>query len=63
MDPRGHHLALLGFIHAPFWFSVVAGGFVAAIFGLFIAIPVLRLGGDYLGIATLGSRRSSACSS
>ena len=26
----------------------------AAIFGLFIAIPVLRLGGDYLGIATLG---------
>ena len=41
-------------IHTPFWFSVVAGGFVAAIFGLFIAIPVLRLGGDYLGIATLG---------
>ena len=37
-------------IHTPFWFSVVAGGFVAAIFGLFIAIPVLRLGGDYLGI-------------
>ncbi len=27
---------------------------MAAIFGLFIAIPVLRLGGDYLGIATLG---------
>ena len=40
-------------IHTPFWFSVVAGGFVAAIFGLFIAIPVLRLGCDCLGIATL----------
>ena len=40
-------------IHTPFWFSVVAGGFVAAIFGLFIAIPVLRLGGDYLGAAAV----------
>ena len=50
-------------IHTPFWFSVVAGGFVAAIFGLFIAIPVLRLGGDYLASPRWGSRRSSACSS
>ncbi len=41
-------------IQTPFWVSVLAGGLVAAIFGLFIAIPVLRLGGDYLGIATLG---------
>lgn len=41
-------------LHTPFWFSVLAGGAVAAFFGLFIAIPVLRLGGDYLGIATLG---------
>lgn len=38
----------------PFFPAVVAGGIVAALFGLLIALPVLRLGGDYLGIATLG---------
>lgn len=37
-----------------FWVSVLAGGFVAAIFALIIGLPVLRLGDDYLGIATLG---------
>ena len=41
-------------MQAPFFVSVLAGGFVAAGFGLLIALPVLRLGGDYLGIATLG---------
>ncbi|MDO5562933.1 MAG: branched-chain amino acid ABC transporter permease [Synergistaceae bacterium] len=41
-------------MHAPFFVSVLAGGAVAAAFGLLIALPVLRLGGDYLGIATLG---------
>ena len=41
-------------MHAPFFVSVLAGGFVAALLGLLIALPVLRLGGDYLGIATLG---------
>lgn len=41
-------------IQTPFSVSVLLGGAVAAILGLFIAIPVLRLGGDYLGIATLG---------
>ena len=41
-------------LETPFWVSVLAGGLVAAIFGLLIALPVLRLGGDYLGIATLG---------
>lgn len=38
----------------PFWVSVLAGGFVAALFALVIGLPVLRLGDDYLGIATLG---------
>ena len=38
----------------PFWISVLLGGFVASIFALVIAVPVLRLGDDYLGIATLG---------
>ncbi len=41
-------------IHTPFWISVIAGGLIAAVFALFIALPVLRLGDDYLGIATLG---------
>lgn len=41
-------------MEAPFFVSVVAGGLMAALFGLIIALPVLRLGGDYLGIATLG---------
>ncbi|MCL1940000.1 MAG: branched-chain amino acid ABC transporter permease [Desulfovibrionaceae bacterium] len=34
--------------------AVVAGGLAAALSGLIIALGVLRLGGDYLGIATLG---------
>ena len=38
----------------PFWISVLLGGAVAALCALFIAVPVLRLGDDYLGIATLG---------
>ena len=38
----------------PFLLAVLAGGVAAAVSGLVIAIPVLRLGGDYLGIATLG---------
>ena len=41
-------------LEMPFWFSLLAGGAAAALFGLLIAMPVLRLGGDYLGIATLG---------
>ena len=41
-------------LSTPFWFSVLAGGFVASFFALLIAIPVLRLTDDYLGIATLG---------
>ncbi len=38
----------------PFLVAVVVGGIAASLVGLIIAIPVLRLGGDYLGIATLG---------
>lgn len=38
----------------PFWVSVILGGLVAALFAFIIAVPVLRLGDDYLGIATLG---------
>ena len=41
-------------LFTPFWVAVLAGGVVAAVVALFIALPVLRLGDDYLGIATLG---------
>lgn len=38
----------------PFSLALVVGGIVAAIAGLIIGIPSLRLKGDYLAIATLG---------
>ena len=38
----------------PFGFALIAGGICAAIAGLIIGLPVLRLRDDYLGIATLG---------
>jgi len=41
-------------IQTSFLFSVILGGLAAAIVSLIIALPVMRLGGDYLGIATLG---------
>ena len=41
-------------VNAPFVVSLIIAGLVAAFFGLLVALPVLRLGGDYLGIATLG---------
>ncbi|MDR1482791.1 MAG: branched-chain amino acid ABC transporter permease [Synergistaceae bacterium] len=44
---------LLG-LHTSFVVSLLAAGLIAAFFGWLVALPVLRLGGDYLGIATLG---------
>jgi len=41
-------------LSSPFFVSVLLGGLAAAFFSLLIAAPVMRLGGDYLGIATLG---------
>ncbi len=38
----------------PFALALVAGGLCAALAGLIVAIPVLRLRDDYLAIATLG---------
>jgi len=40
--------------HAPFLAAVLAGGLAAALAGALVGIPLLRLGDDYLGIATLG---------
>ncbi|WAM32805.1 branched-chain amino acid ABC transporter permease [Caldicellulosiruptor morganii] len=38
----------------PFYLTVLIGGLLAMLFGLLIGLPVLRLKGDYLAIATLG---------
>jgi ABC-type branched-subunit amino acid transport system permease subunit len=38
----------------PFWIMLIVGAFVAAIFGLLLGAPTLRLRGDYLAIVTLG---------
>ncbi|MFJ5621709.1 branched-chain amino acid ABC transporter permease [Peribacillus loiseleuriae] len=38
----------------PLWIGLIAGGLAAAIAGMLIGIPSLRLKGDYLAIATLG---------
>lgn len=37
-----------------FWMFLVIGGIVAAIAGVLIGVPVLRVKGDYLAIVTLG---------
>ena len=37
----------------PFVLALIVGGIVAALAGLIVGIPTLRLRGDYLAIATL----------
>ncbi|MCM3698039.1 branched-chain amino acid ABC transporter permease [Paenibacillus macerans] len=37
-----------------FWIFIAIGGFMAALFGLLLGLPVLRVKGDYLAIVTLG---------
>ena len=41
-------------LQMPFTVGLIAGGIVAALAGLVVGIPSLRLKGDYLAIATLG---------
>lgn len=41
-------------LEMPFVVALIVGGLVAAVAGLIIGIPSLRLKGDYLAIATLG---------
>ena len=40
--------------HMGFWETMLLSGLIAAMFGMIIGIPTLRLRGDYLAIATLG---------
>lgn len=37
-----------------FWLFIFIGGFFAALFGVLLGLPVLRVKGDYLAIVTLG---------
>lgn len=55
MSVGGYAAAILTLkLHLPFPIVLLAGGVVAAFFGLLIGIPTLRLKGDYLAISTLG---------
>ncbi|MFB3926503.1 MAG: branched-chain amino acid ABC transporter permease [Syntrophales bacterium] len=44
----------LSVMHAPFFFSLLAAGVMAAFFALLMGFPVFRVRGDYLAIVTLG---------
>ena len=41
-------------LHVPFWPMLIVGALVAALFGILLGAPTLRLRGDYLAIVTLG---------
>lgn len=41
-------------LHIPFWVMLVVSPLIAAIFGILLGAPTLRLRGDYLAIVTLG---------
>ena len=41
-------------LQSPFLIASLAGGLMAALFGLLLGLPTLRLRGDYLAIVTLG---------
>jgi branched-chain amino acid transport system permease protein len=41
-------------LHFPFWILLITSAFTAAIFGVLLGAPTLRLRGDYLAIVTLG---------
>jgi branched-chain amino acid transport system permease protein len=44
----------LGFFHFSFWGALPFAIFMGVIFGVLLGIPVLKMRGDYLAIATLG---------
>jgi branched-chain amino acid transport system permease protein len=41
-------------LHLPFWMVLPIGALVAALFGVLLGAPTLKLRGDYLAIVTLG---------
>ncbi len=54
-SPDSPVLKAIGFTDGiSFWFALPFAGFMAAMAGILLGIPVLRLRGDYLAIVTLG---------
>src|SRR6476661_7242098 len=59
-SPHNVHVVSVGVphsvqgIHVNVWFLLVVGAVFAAVFGIVIGLPTLRLRGDYLAIVTLG---------
>ena len=47
-------IPLLAQLQLPFFLALIMAGLVAALFGLLVGVPALRLKGDYLAVATLG---------
>jgi branched-chain amino acid transport system permease protein len=43
-------------LDAPFWIAIPAGGLMAALIGIIVGIPSLRIKGIYLAIATLAAQ-------
>ena len=43
-------------VGAPFWVALPAGGLMAALIGIVVGIPSLRIKGIYLAIATLAAQ-------
>ena len=41
-------------LHAPWWLTIPLGGALAAVLGILLGAPTLKLRGDYLAIVTLG---------
>ncbi len=41
--------------HIPFWLGLIFSAVSAALFGVILAFPALRLSGDYIAIVTLGA--------
>jgi branched-chain amino acid transport system permease protein len=62
-SPQANQIFGSGFPLAPGWFYafLVIGLALAAVTGLLLGLPVLRIKGDYLAIVTLGFGGSSAC--
>lgn len=41
-------------LNTPLWVALLVGGVIAALFAVLIGLPVLKLRGDYLAVASLG---------
>src|SRR5690606_35755165 len=45
---------VVAWLGGPFWMAVIVGGLAAAVFGVLVGLPAIRLEGPYLVIVTLG---------